>query len=183
MPPKSDDPNAYSGWSQTQIDFFKVEFNSGASYHMIANRMNAEFGMSLTRNSISSICFRKGYKRVEDARAKSIKPPRHRIPGAAKATPVSPATMLKMENQRAELGIRDMSADEKATMKLLDMPIWRTSNAVRPLLSLNEDACRWLFECDDGSNGFCLNERGHGSYCLAHASIAYRPVSEYKRAY
>lgn len=168
--------NSYSGWGPEQKAHFKKLFEDGVSYGDTARELNGKYGWQLTRSAISGIVSRNGLSRRTISRGA----PKQKRRQSYK-TIISPTTTLRIESmaerkaQTAALGIEEASPEERAGIRMLNLPIWKAEECdTRPLLSLDEDACRWPFDLPNGMTGFCINARGHGPYCLAHGALAYR---------
>lgn len=186
---KNDPLNAWANWDEARRDFFRALHADHNSYAQIARAMNTRFGMSLTRNAVCGTVHRRGMAVPIGLKPKAQRPghKRRSIPAEGAAThrdnarsATIPANLRRKAEQREELGIEDVSPEERMGARLLDLPIWKAAGILgtRSIDQLVDASCRWPLVTDEGATVFCPNDKGRGSYCLAHGGIAYREPHE-----
>lgn len=186
---KNDPRNAWVNWSEEQRDFFRALHADGLSYSRIAGEFNARHNTTLTRNAVCGICHRRGLAvpmplKPSGFRSRAVRRAMKSAASDALLTNDKSNASITMNIRRAEqrkaLGIEDASPEERLGAKLLSLPIWQARDTLgtRTIEQLVDSSCRWPLATDEGATVFCPNNKGRGSYCLAHGAIAYREPHE-----
>lgn len=164
---------ATANWSDDRCDRLRELWASGASCRQIA----IELGGGVTRNAVIGKVRRMDLpQRLHVSSKTNVRYGKKQ----ARPTPSKPKKGTFMPG----LGLPVLPEAEPGDMEALKGNAWAalSNSTPRPLLAVAKDnGCRWPIG-EDRPYLFCGEPIHKGSYCAAHAAVAFRPIERKVRA-
>lgn len=131
------------------------------SASQIADRLNAQFGLSLSRNAVIGKCNRDRIRLTWQSRVDPVHAPRDRK---------CPQPSAPMPLQIAREAVQDsaLAAVDDASPLTEPAPVLRDDGQPHTLLSLPAGACKWPGEGEGKNVQFCGLATDEAPYCPAH---------------
>lgn len=146
-------------WSQQATDRMIELWGAGVSASILADRLNAEFGTTLTRNAVLGRAFRVGLPGRPTTESRIVR--------VYKERPQPVRLRRKLEREIAAIKLPPTICDQAIPLEQR-----------KSLEQLTEHTCRWPVG-DVGEEGFffCGAEPVKDRpYCAGHCAVAYAPV-------
>lgn len=166
---------AKSTWPPERVELLKQLWAEG----LTASQVAARLGDGISRNAVIGKVHRLGLSgRQPPSHAASPRPRRPRQPSPPGRQPVvSGATAVA---RKPDYRLQPRPEPEPQPIRLVDIPRSERIN----ILMLTDKTCRWPIG-DPGTEDFCFCGRTPKAgvpYCDYHASIAYQPLHDRRRA-